>query len=88
MKRRDFLKILGMCVVAPGIVIATVKTKPKHTIAGIDTNKPVRWTEFKSDAVQKKILIQKMRRAFKNTKFKRPVFYYKNCPIYYQSPLA
>lgn len=36
MKRRDFLKILGMCVVAPGAVIAAIKAKPKQHIYAIN----------------------------------------------------
>ena len=35
MKRRDFLKILGACVVVPGTVATTVKAKPKQYIKPI-----------------------------------------------------
>lgn len=35
MKRRDFLKILGACVVAPGTAITAIKARPKPIKFGI-----------------------------------------------------
>lgn len=35
MKRRDFLKILGACIVVPGTVATAVKAKPKQYIKPI-----------------------------------------------------
>lgn len=32
MKRRDFLKLLGICVVVPGTIAATAKVKPKQRV--------------------------------------------------------
>lgn len=36
MKRRDFLKILGACVVAPGTVIAAIKAKPEQRVYAVN----------------------------------------------------
>ena len=88
MKRRDFLKILGIGIIAPGIAIAAVKAEPKISI---DPSKPSRWknfyAEFKLNTVQKRILREKFRKAFKNTKFKPSIksddpkrYYLVTCP--------
>lgn len=36
MKRRDFLKILGALVVAPGAIVAAIKAKPKQRVYAIN----------------------------------------------------
>ena len=36
MKRRDFLKILGVCVIAPGTAIAAVKIGPEQRIYAVN----------------------------------------------------
>ncbi|GAH77052.1 unnamed protein product [marine sediment metagenome] len=57
MKRRDFLKLLGVVIVAPSVAIVAIKAKPE---------------QHKNDKISKEML-KKFRMAFKNTKFKRPM---------------
>ena len=82
MKRRDFLKILGIAVVAPGTVIAAIKAKPKPEIefgipywckkAALDTKRadgsPVFRLEWPKSCGK--------------------LIYFRGQKIYYQSPLS
>ena len=76
MKRRNFLKLVAAVVVCPNGLL-TEKKKPWatfHTNGGDLTDR------------EREELIKKMRRAFKNTKFKkpiRPIIYYRGVRIHY-----
>lgn len=63
MKRRNFLKLVAAAVICP---------------KGLLTEKKKPWTEYHKNHnlsnTEKQKLIEKMREAFNNTKFKSPIF--------------
>lgn len=67
MKRRGFLKYLGIAVAAPSAVLAV--SKPEKPWAGFYDFHPFPNEEARQE------YIQKFRAAFKNTKFKPPKCY-------------
>ena len=96
MNRRNFLKtlgaVVGTAIAAPAVLLAA---KPKP-ITGpyIDLDAPVQWRnysiEYNYSEAENKELLEKFRKAFKNTRFIPPVsrmFHCKGVPIYFKENL-
>jgi len=106
MNRRNFLKtlgaVVGTAIAAPAVLLAA---KPKNLwMAGkggglitgpyIDLDAPVQWRnysiEYNYSEAENKELLEKFRKAFKNTRFIPPVsrmFHCKGVPIYFKENL-
>jgi len=75
MNRRNFLKtlgaVVGTAIAAPAVLLAV---KPKSIIGPyIDFDAPVQWRNYYTEYKYDPKLLEKFRKAFRDTKFVAPV---------------